>query len=343
MRSRIPTSLRGRALQAWQITKWYYPKLSTIKATECVEARRVCTMLFMSLESAIEDLPDHEVGTLYAVLHKAVMAMVMFITDDTDIIATDIAITELQRWIQVRCPNTAISERSLKALWAFARTIIIQEGTTWPSYVTALMNRHAPDQTHKQWRRLIQMNHVVAMHVCDIFFQATLPQLRERYSSSEMIGFISAHRREYLSFDDSLPWPTADTAPVGTAPVDMVQYTTNDTETEFRAVGERIAPWEFCVPTGAGSDTGCSICMSETFPEAEGSVRNVVIQNVVVQVHKVTVQNVITKCGHVFHWACLDRWVNDSGMKTSNSCPTCRAVMCAPRQRVHTSALGLGH
>ena len=329
MRSRISTSLRGRALQAWQITKWYYPKLSTIKATECVEARRVCNMLFMSLESAIADLPDHEVGTLYAVLHKAVMAMVMFITDD---IAMDNAITELQRWIQVRCANTAISESSLEALWAFARTIIIQEGATWPSYVTALMNRHAPDQTHKQWRRLLQMNHVVAMHVCDIFFQATLPQLRERYSSSEMIGFIRAHRREYLFLDHSLPWPT-----VGTAPVSMVQYTTNDTETEFRAVGERIAPWEFCVPTGAGSDTGCSICMSETFPEAEGSVRNVVIQNVVVQVHKVTVHNVITKCGHVFHWACLDRWVNDSGMKTSNSCPTCRAVMCAPRQRVHTS------
>jgi hypothetical protein len=315
MRSRISTGLRGRLLQAWQITKWYYPKLSTIKAEECVEARRVCTILFMSLESAIADLPYHEVGMLYAVLHKAVMAMVMFITED---IGMDNAITELQRWIQARCPNTAIIESSLVALWAFTRTIIIQEGATWPAYVTALINRHAPDQTLKQWRRLVQMNHVVTMHVCDIFFQATLPQLRERYSSSEMIGFIRAHRREYLFSDDSLPWPPVGMASVGMAPAGMVQYTTNNTETEYRAIGERIAPWDFCAPTVARCDTECSICMSMIF--TEGSI-----------------QNVTTKCGHLFHWMCLDRWVNESGMKTSNTCPTCRTVLCRPRQRVHIS------
>lgn len=239
MRSRISTGLRGRLHQAWQITKWYHPKLSTIQAEECVVARRVCPMLFMSLDSAMTDLPSHEVGMLYAVLHKAAMAMVMFITDD---IGMDNAITELQRWIQVRCPNTAISESSLVALWAFTRTMIIQEGATWPPYLTALINRHAPNKTFKQWRRLVQMNHVVAMRVSNTFFRATLPQLRARYSSSEMIGFISAHRREYLFYDDSLPWPFVNMARVGMAPAGMVQYTANNTETEYRAVGERVAP-----------------------------------------------------------------------------------------------------
>jgi predicted GNAT family acetyltransferase len=315
MRSRISTGLRGRLHQAWQITKWYHPKLSTIQAEECVVARRVCPMLFMSLDSAMTDLPSHEVGMLYAVLHKAAMAMVMFITDD---IGMDNAITELQRWIQVCCPNTAISESSLVALWAFTRTMIIQEGATWPPYLTALINRHAPNQTFKQWRRLVQMNHVVAMRVSNTFFRATLPQLRARYSSSEMIGFISAHRREYLFYDDSLPWPFVNMARVGMAPAGMVQYTANNTETEYRAVGERVAPWKFCSPTVARCDTDCSICMSIIFPEG-------------------SIQNVTTKCGHLFHWMCLDRWVNESGMKTSNTCPTCRTVLCRPRQRVHIS------
>jgi hypothetical protein len=318
MRSRITTCLRGRGLQAYQIAMWCYPKLSPVKAEECVEARQVCPTLFVSLESAIADLPYQEVGTLYAVLHKAVMALTMFITENMADIRMDNAIIELQRWIQVRYPSTAIGGSSLEALREFTRMIVSQEAATWPAYATALISRHAPDQTLKQRRMLITGNHVVTMLVCDIIFQATLPQLRERYSTSEIIGFIRAHRQEYLFLDDTLPWPS----------VGMVQYAVNNTETEYRAAGERIGPWEYCTPTGAASDTECSICMSKIFPE--GSVQTVVVHNVVVQ-------NVITKCGHVFHWACLDGWVNESGMKTSNTCPTCRTAMCRPRQRVHIS------
>lgn len=41
----------------------------------------------------------------------------------------------------------------------------------------------------------------------------------------------------------------------------------------------------------------------------------------------------ITKCGHQFHKQCLDRW-----KKTANTCPSCRAIICAappapPRER----------
>ena len=305
------SGISSRLLQASQIVKWLqYSKLSAINgAEECVEARQVCAILFVDLENAITGLPSHEVGTLYAVLRKAAWAMTMFMTDNRAEPEMTNACTELQRWVQVRCPNTAIRELSLEALWVLTRKIIVQQASRWLRYLEAMENRRdGLPETPKQSRRFMLMNHAVAVHVCDIIFRATLPQLHHQYSTSEMMGFVRAHRREFLFVDDTCPWPS----------VDMVQYATNDTETEYRAAGERVRPWEFCAPTEAGGVTECSICMSETLPGFP-------------------TQNVITKCGHVYHWTCLDHWVNESGMKTSNTCPTCRAVMCRPRQRLHAS------
>jgi hypothetical protein len=49
-------------------------------------------------------------------------------------------------------------------------------------------------------------------------------------------------------------------------------------------------------------------------------------------------QVVVTKCGHYFHKACICSWVNDSGMETANTCPSCRFVLCERRERVHPSS-----
>jgi hypothetical protein len=47
----------------------------------------------------------------------------------------------------------------------------------------------------------------------------------------------------------------------------------------------------------------------------------------------------VTKCGHFFQQTCLDGWVNDSGMDTSNTCPSCRTKLCDRRQRRHVSSI----
>jgi hypothetical protein len=95
-----------------------------------------------------------------------------------------------------------------------------------------------------------------------------------------------------------------------------------DTLTPRRPVGERIQPEEFYEPKRNISEgTACSVCLEDVKQDGEGSEK----------------APVVTKCGHFFHQDCLDTWVNDSNMETSNLCPTCRGELHAGRRREHAS------
>jgi hypothetical protein len=94
------------------------------------------------------------------------------------------------------------------------------------------------------------------------------------------------------------------------------QLTTAD---EYRATGERIRMQTFCwYAKSVPEDTTCSVCMGD----------------VVTDTNEAGQHPTVTACGHYFHEKCLDDWVNNSAMPTSNTCPSCRAVMCRARPRV---------
>ncbi|KAF2851407.1 hypothetical protein T440DRAFT_62928 [Plenodomus tracheiphilus IPT5] len=91
-------------------------------------------------------------------------------------------------------------------------------------------------------------------------------------------------------------------------------------EDDYQPTGERIPFPEFCEPAADAdipAGTSCSVCLVDAVDAEEGPVR--------------------TKCGHFFHSVCLDAWVNESGQRTANTCPTCREELCHARPRVHVS------
>jgi hypothetical protein len=45
---------------------------------------------------------------------------------------------------------------------------------------------------------------------------------------------------------------------------------------------------------------------------------------------------VVTECNYFFYEECLTAWVNSSAMAASNTCPSCRFVLCEPRESVHS-------
>lgn len=91
----------------------------------------------------------------------------------------------------------------------------------------------------------------------------------------------------------------------------------DESEVEYKPVGRRI-PKDSYSHVYRPLPVTCSICQDEITSE-QGE------QGVVVS----------TPCGHLFHAECLDQWVNESAMETSNTCPECRTEICEKRERKH--------
>jgi hypothetical protein len=87
---------------------------------------------------------------------------------------------------------------------------------------------------------------------------------------------------------------------------------------EYRVPNKAIPFSTFCKTVDVvPASSECLICLTE--------VRTQVGEQPVV----------VTQCGHFFHRDCLGTWMVSSGMSMSNTCPTCRTVLCKPRKRVH--------
>lgn len=91
-----------------------------------------------------------------------------------------------------------------------------------------------------------------------------------------------------------------------------------DVQAEYQSSSKVVPVSTFCTTVDVvPASSECSICLTE--------VRMQVGEQPVV----------VTECGHFFHRDCLGTWVVSSGMSMSNTCPTCRTVLCKSRERVH--------
>jgi hypothetical protein len=92
---------------------------------------------------------------------------------------------------------------------------------------------------------------------------------------------------------------------------------------DYRPAGNRIAMRTFCeYAANVPQETKCSICLSK----------------VTIGLKTMGQHPTVTPCKHYFHAECLDDWVNEAAMSTSNSCPSCRAVLCEARSQVPVDA-----
>ncbi|KAF2243056.1 hypothetical protein BU26DRAFT_510259 [Trematosphaeria pertusa] len=102
-----------------------------------------------------------------------------------------------------------------------------------------------------------------------------------------------------------------------------VQHEPNDALVEYQSAGEPIAQDQFCHVHRA-LPFECLICKGDfTLREAQPDSGLIAW----------------TICGHAFHTRCLNNWVNEAAMDTSNQCPLCRRVLCVARERVHPGGL----
>ncbi|KAF2627479.1 hypothetical protein BU25DRAFT_421886 [Macroventuria anomochaeta] len=194
---------------------------------------------------------------------------------------------------------------------AFILTVMRLERQADPEYSTTLTELRNLE-THEQICKASRLNRKTTTRINLALFHGLLPKLREGYGFREMLAFTRAFRREDCHHNDHLPLPF----------IRPIEYSIDDTEVEYQGVGERVELSTFCKPAElVPKDTECSVYVTVI----DGSERDE------------AEQPVLTKCGHTFHKLCLDKWVSDSRMKVSNTCPLCRTVLCKHRKRLHTS------
>ncbi|KAJ4990825.1 hypothetical protein SVAN01_03614 [Stagonosporopsis vannaccii] len=313
MFNRASRAIRSRLLQAHQIASWCRLKLSEEEVYCCIAIRCTGSSLFTSTETAIRDLPPKETGVLFSVLHKCTILFAIFVVGNPMNHEVDAFIEELKYYVKSRCLNTDICTTALTELMMFTLSVMQTECIAVPGYAAALANLGSPDCTSKQLCEAIKRIRTIATRIMLAVFHESLPKLREEYSLKDMMAFTREFRREKKADD-------IDTTPsLGYQPI---EYSVDDTEVEYNVVGDRVELSAFCKPFDVvSSSVKCSVCMTKTDATNQ-------------DIHS---QAVVTKCGHVFHELCLDQWVNDSAMKASNTCPSCRTVLCKPRERHHAS------
>lgn len=310
MLGRLSTAISSRVVQVYQIASWRRPKLSMANADDCTAIRRHCTSIFAVAFEAIHSLSPQEVGTLSSVLQKCTLALVVFMVQDpTDHQVRSFNI-ELKSFILSRCPNARVHDLRMAEMASFVRTAMRLQCEADPAYMTALSELRRI-QTYAEICKASYINRDVFVRIDLAMFHEILLLLCKQYSFKQMVAFTRAYRHE--------DYHSAELPSVLISPI---EFSIDDTEAEYQGVGEHIELFTFCKPVASvPKDTSCSVCVTK-IDDAEQDKDD---------------RPISTQCGHMFHELCLDKWVNDSGMKASNTCPSCRAVLCKPRERVHVS------
>ena len=146
------------------------------------------------------------------------------------------------------------------------------------------------------------------------------------FSGSQFRGFLRGFGREEKNWEGTPRFPMLNAEWQLRARTVINQFETNDTALEYEVTGDPIDETKFCQRASSTPDgTTCSICASD-FEDLESNETAVV-----------------TKCGHYYHFNCLDCWMNRSDLPNSNSCPSCRTILCKRRERVHAPQQANAH
>ncbi|KAH6642110.1 hypothetical protein C7974DRAFT_408692 [Boeremia exigua] len=309
MLKRVASFVRRHVLQVYHIAVWRRHKLSSTDFARCEIVRRICPRLFALTDSAIECLRPQDVGSLHCVLHKFVGIVANFMLQNPSHAQVHALAAELTQYINSRYPSVEICTMTVMELVDLTYRLVRTEYREVLESAAALANLRSPDYTYEQLYQVQDINNEITHDISTTCFYASWETFL-KYSTKEMVAFTRGYQQEDSNANDGIPSPEGPST----------EFEIDDTEAEYKGIGKRIEPWNFCrIPYSIPEDAQCSVCMTE------------------VKVRNRDEKYVQTKCGHIFHQLCLDTWVNDSGMKASNTCPSCRTVLCMPRERLHAS------
>jgi hypothetical protein len=158
---------------------------------------------------------------------------------------------------------------------------------------------------------------------------------RQRWSNGEFHDFVAGSISTVRMAPNSQFLAETVVYPNLQPPLDFSTYLAGEDDAEVRytltkeakkPVGPRIPMYVFCqlvLPADPG--TQCMVCLRE-------------IDNALIDAEDEPVA--AHGCKHLFHAACLDRWVNESAMPTAGCCPLCRTELCEARKLVEMGAEG---
>jgi hypothetical protein len=295
------------------------PQVAPSAGTSDLIRLNLPTICSATEESFVIGTPE-EIGRLFSMLHKASAALAMFTLQAPDASELLQFCTRWVDYIRMRCPNMPLDGLNL------------QELVTWITHSreNARGNRagyaQQEDEITLDTPEAIEVARLRLCHIDEgIFFAFTKfnqHRIRQHFNPAQRTRLASSFAHEDRDDDGMFAVHMFEFTETAVGDGTPVEFQVNNSTLEYGAVGEPIPLSAFCRPTTTVPDeTNCSICMSE------------------IETTQVNKPIVVTRCEHIFHQECLNTWVNNSAMETSNTCPACRTQMCEPRQRAHQSVL----
>jgi hypothetical protein len=296
------------------------------RSTPDVAQNNTLRLQLPSITHAIDELVQvaspRVIGHFHAVLHKAIIALTLFTLQSASTTELNQFCTLWSDYVRNQCQTTELRDLDLRELLVSIRSIRHNVRNNVNDYVwqeDALL----PLNTLEAIDRARAVTYSIDMSLMLIILKLNNHRLRQQYSFRQYASFLRAFGQEDRVLDQVF---TVDMFRVRnqSRPADAprVQFEPTNSTLEYLPIGERVPLEAFCqLTTAVPENTTCSICVAEvTVSQPDEPV-------------------VVTQCGHIFHQQCLNAWVNNSAMETSNACPSCRAQMCEPRGRAHASTL----
>lgn len=302
--------MRSRILQIELLMRWKTPKFQPTSESDCAIVRHHFPSLWDVSEYGTE---LKEIGRFLSLLDKYSITLAIFFIQKPIDLEIQMHCDALHFYGTERCPGMALDELRFEELAAALRTLrdqCLAQDVGYAVEEEALL----PLDSQKAMNRAYTFTYPLAQRVFAAIVDEHQDIFRRSFTFRSFFKISCAFARD-ASSSRGMYICTLDSTRA-----QLNQFEPSDAELEYEPAGERVSMRAFCDPAWRIEEsTTCLVCM---FDIERGNYAEPIAQ---------------TMCKHFPHPECMDNWVNDSGMLTSNACPTCRHVLCDARQRTHTT------
>lgn len=276
------------------------------------------------------------IGILFALLHEVAIAVPIQLIQGPSEAERDGYANDVTAAITRYCNATgleilkveAVSELNDLVVCTLEILFVGEEPRARASEDTRVRVLSSDAEETEKLERLSSCTWHVTMLYTQALVESHMPLFRARWTTSQYLDFIAGFETGLASgvhvAVKLLPAPLLE-------PIQWEQYyllgvmdsdgelEPIDDDDDYVPIGPRVPLDAFCQPVSPSNvppDSTCSICST--------AVTTIEIGD----------EAVVTVCRHHFHAECLGSWVNDSAVRSSNTCPDCRNMLCEARPRV---------
>ncbi|KAF1829716.1 hypothetical protein BDW02DRAFT_136258 [Decorospora gaudefroyi] len=311
MRRLLAAFWRSRGLHQYGLLSyWKYGMMVPETVLNVGRVHQEFPSLRPTMLDAVMRLTPEEVGIFISTLRRCAELLGVFFLQDPPQAFLTVYCEDLSQFVVECCPGITIDCLEISELATLVKGCMDRRFAMNPQE-EARIHTLLPLIDDGAILRAARFNWTMMLEICTVLLKSCMPMFRDQMNFRRFFSISRAFADEERSLDHPPPWRGLEDFPT----------ITDNTMDDLRPTGERVPLEAFCVVVGkVPDDITCPVCMSDVQEDGKDEE-----------------EPVVTKCGHFFHRACLDGWVNESAMNASNTCPSCRAEMCEHRQRMHVS------